>query len=195
MPAVSLATTTAIAALTSTAAAQMQEVAKPRADHVVLVAWDGFDAKYLERGVPTPSLDALSRRGSITTSTGVMTSFTNPSWSSVATGAFPERTLNTAYWYDASADIVRGQSREIAVETLGESMRSAGRTLASVQWFIEQNKSVFYGDANALYTQPGGNCDKRTDVALDILAGRPRQLRRPAGHRPEDSRLPRRLLR
>lgn len=116
------------------------------ADHVVLIAWDGFDAKYLERGVPTPNLDALARRGSLTTSTGVLSSITNPSWSSVATGAFPERTLNTAYWYDPSADIVRGQSREVAVETLGQSLRSAGRTLASVQWFIERDKSVFYGN-------------------------------------------------
>lgn len=150
-----------------------QRSAGPLADHVVLVAWDGFDAKYLERGVPTPNLDALAHRGSTTTSTGVMTSITNPSWSSVATGAYPERTLNTAYWYDATTNLVRGQSRDIAVETLGQSLRSAGRTLASVQWFIEQDKSVFYGNPEALYTQPGGSCDKRVDRAADLLAGKP----------------------
>lgn len=171
--AIALATATAMAAVTSSADAKIERSAPPRADHVVFVAWDAFDAKYLERGIPTPNLDALARRGSITTSTGVLPSITNPSWSSVASGAFPERTLNTAYWYDPSANIVRGQSRDIAVETLGQSLRSAGRTLASVQWFIEQDKSVFYGNPEALYTQPGGDCDGRVDTAIDIIAGRP----------------------
>jgi len=169
----SLATLTAVAALSSSADAGVRAAAPPRADHVVFIAWDAFDAKYLERGIPTPNLDALARRGSLTTSTGVLPTITNPSWSSVASGAFPEHTLNTAYWYDASANIVRGQSREIAVETLGQSLRSAGRTLASVQWFIEQDKSVFYGNPEALYIQPGGDCDKRVDRAIDIIAGRP----------------------
>jgi arylsulfatase A-like enzyme len=171
--AISLAAASAIGAVTSSADARAQGAPAPRAEHVVLVAWDGFDAKYLERGVPTPNLDSLARRGSLTTSRGVVSSITNPSWSSVATGAFPERTLNAAYWYDPSADMVRGQSRAVAVETLGQSLRSAGRTLASVQWFIEQDKSVFYGNPEALYTQPGGSCDIRTDRAIDLLAGKP----------------------
>ena len=143
--AISVAVATTTGPFTATADARSQSGPAPRAGHVVLVAWDGFDARYLQRGVPTPNLDALAARGSVTTSTGVVPSITNPSWSSVATGAFPERTLNTAYWYDPSTDIVRGQSRDVAVETLGQSLRSAGRTLASVQWYIEQNKSVFYG--------------------------------------------------
>ena len=169
--AISIAAATAIGAPTSTADAGA--ALATRADHVVLVAWDGFDAKYLQRGVPTPNLDALAARGSLTTSTGVLQSITNPSWSSVATGAFPERTLNTADWYDPLANIVRGQSRDIAVETLGQALRSAGRTVASVQWFIEKDKGVFYGNPEALYTQPDGDCDQRTDRAIDLLAGRP----------------------
>ena len=171
--AISLAAATATGPATSNADARSQGGPAPRADHVVLIAWDGFDAKYLQRGVPTPNLDALARRGSLTTSTGVLPSITNPSWSSVATGAFPERTLNTAYWYDPSADIVRGQSRDIAVETLGQALRSAGRTLASVQWYIEQDKSVFFGNPEALYTELDGNCQKRTDRTIDLLAGKP----------------------
>jgi arylsulfatase A-like enzyme len=170
---IAVAAATAIGPVTSTADARVQGGTAPRADHVVLIAWDGFDAKYLQRGVSTPNLDALARRGSITTSTGVLPSITNPSWSSVASGAFPERTLNTAYWYDPSADIVRGQSRAIAVETLGQALRSAGRTVASVQWYIEQDKSAFYGNPEALYTEPDGDCDKRTDRAIDLLAGKP----------------------
>src|SRR6185436_9110590 len=152
--ALAVAVATTIGPVTSTADARSQSGSAPRAGHVVLVAWDGFDASYLHRGVPTPNLDALAARGSLTTSRGVAPSITNPSWSSVATGAFPERTLNTAYWYDPAADIVRGQSRDIAVETLGQSLRSSGRTLASVQWYIEHDKSVFYGNPAALYTQP-----------------------------------------
>jgi len=174
----------ASAPLTSTAGGPSSRGDAPLADHVVLVACDGFDAKYLERGVPTPNVDALARRGSISTSTGVMASITNPSWSSVATGAFPERTSNTAYWYDRSADVVRGQSRDIAVETLGQSLRSSGRSLASVQWFIEQDKSVFYGDPDALYVQPGGDCDNRVDQAVALLDGQAGQLGWGAGHGP-----------
>jgi len=168
-----VAAATVVGPVTSTADAGVQGGPAPRADHVVLIAWDGFDAKYLQRGVSTPNLDALTSRGSLTTSRGVAPSITNPSWASVATGAFPERTLNTAYWYDPTAGIVRGQSRDIAVETLGQALRSAGRTVASVQWFIEQDKSAFFGNPEALYTQPDGDCDKRTDRAIDLLAGRP----------------------
>ena len=171
--AISVAVATTTGPFTATADARSQSGPAPRAGHVVLVAWDGFDARYLQRGVPTPNLDALAARGSVTTSTGVVPSITNPSWSSVATGAFPERTLNTAYWYDPSTGIVRGQSRDVAVETLGQSLRSAGRTLASVQWYIEQNKSVFYGNPEALYTETDGTCDQRTDRAIDLLAGKP----------------------
>jgi len=160
--AISVAVATTTGPFTATADARSQSGPAPRAGHVVLVAWDGFDARYLQRGVPTPNLDALAARGSVTTSTGVVPSITNPSWSSVATGAFPERTLNTAYWYDPSTGIVRGQSRDVAVETLGQSLRSAGRTLASVQWYIEHDKSVFYGNPEALYTEPVGTCAPAT---------------------------------
>jgi len=144
-----------------------------RADHVVLVALDGFDADYLRRGVPTPNLDALADRGSLTTSTGVMTSITNPSWAAIATGAFPRRTRTDAYRYDRDQRRVVGQSQRIAVETIGQSLRSAGRTLASIQWFIERGRSVSYGNPTALYTQPDGPCGTRVDQAVALIRGEP----------------------
>lgn len=164
VPLVALAVAVPALAPTSTAAG-----GAPAADHVVLIALDGFDAKYLDRGVRTPNIDALARRGSVTTATGVMQSITSPSWASVATGAFPERHLNTAYWYDATTDVVRGQDRRLAVETLGEALRAEGRTVASVQFFMERGKAVTLGDPEGLYTQPTGSCADRVDEAVPLL--------------------------
>ncbi|MEV6230007.1 alkaline phosphatase family protein [Saccharopolyspora shandongensis] len=146
--------------------------AGPRADHVVLVVWDGFDSEYRHR-VATPNLDALARHGAITDSTGVMQTITSPSMASLATGAFPERHLNTAYVYDAATNVATGQSRAMAAETLAQSLGAQGRTVASIQWFILQNYGTTYGDPKALYTQPGGTCDKRVDQFTDLMAGRP----------------------
>lgn len=147
--------------------------AAPPEPKVVLFAIDGFDAEYLDGRVPLPNIEALARRGSVTTGTGVMATVTNQSWTSVSTGAWPERHLNAAYYYDEEAGVVRGQSRASAVEGLGESLRRQGRTIASVQWFILQNKGVQYGDPQGLYTQPGGDCTRRGDDAVAILDGRP----------------------
>ncbi|GAA4288093.1 alkaline phosphatase family protein [Georgenia daeguensis] len=145
----------------------------PDEDKVVLFAVDGFDADYLDGRADLPNLEALARRGALSTGTGVMSSMTNQSWSSVATGAYPERTLNASYYLDPVTGTVRGQSRAIAVETLGEALAGAGKTVASVQWFILQNRGVAYGDPEALYTQPGGTCERRGDDAVAILEGRP----------------------
>ncbi|KAB8159572.1 sulfatase-like hydrolase/transferase [Streptomyces sp. 3MP-14] len=144
----------------------------PRADHVVLLVWDGFDPAYRHR-VATPNLDALAERGFVGTSLGVAQSITNPSMSTLATGAFPERHGNTAYVYDPAAGAAVGQSRALAVPTLAESLAAQGRTLASVQWFILQDHGVRYGDPRALYTQPGGTCADRVDQFGELLAGRP----------------------
>lgn len=144
----------------------------PAAEHVLFVAWDGFDPAYLA-DADTPTIDRLARDGSLSTSRGVMTSITNPSWSSVATGAWPERHHNTAYWYDEESGVARSSQRDLAVPTIAESVRDAGGTVASVQWFILQNHGVTYGDPEALYTQPGGRCRTRTDQALSILRGEP----------------------
>ena len=124
------------------------------ADHVVFLALDGFDVEYLDLvrdgTAPMPNLQELLRRGSVTTSTGVMTSITNPSWSSVATGAWPETHRNTAYWFDPATGTARGQQRDLAVPTIAQSVREQGGTVFSAQWFILQNYGVTYGDADGL---------------------------------------------
>ncbi|PUB27197.1 putative AlkP superfamily pyrophosphatase or phosphodiesterase [Promicromonospora sp. AC04] len=149
----------------------------PRADHVVFLALDGFDVEYLDLvrdGVAEmPNLGRLLRQGSVTTSTGVMTSITNPSWSSVATGAWPETHHNTAYWFDPATNTARGQQRDIAVPTIAQSVREQGGTVFSAQWFILQNYGVTFGDPDGLYTQPGGDCARRTDDAVAVLRGEP----------------------
>ncbi|WP_402375068.1 alkaline phosphatase family protein [Isoptericola rhizosphaerae] len=159
----------------------------PPADHVVLLALDGFGAGYLPLldRLPTPHLDALVRRGSLTTGTGVMPSVTNPSWTSVATGAWPERHLNAAFWYDPTTRTAQGQHREIAVPTLAEAVREQGGTVLCVQWPVLQGHGTAYGDPDGLYTRPGGDCARRVDDALAVLrgeavasAGRPVTLRR-----------------
>ncbi|WP_423463493.1 alkaline phosphatase family protein [Promicromonospora sp. MS192] len=165
-----------------------------RADHVVLMALDGFDVEYLDlvrsgaaepdvaalRGsqahssaAKMPNLQRLLRRGSVTTSTGVMTSITNPSWSSVATGAWPATHRNTAYWFDTATGTARGQQRDLAVPTIAQSIREQGGTVFSAQWFILQNYGVTFGDPDGLYTQPGGDCSRRTDDAVAVLRGEP----------------------
>jgi endonuclease/exonuclease/phosphatase family metal-dependent hydrolase len=139
---------------------------------VVLFAMDGFDADYLDGRIPLPNLDRLARRGVLMSSMGVMSSMTNQSWASVATGAFPERTLNASYYLDDTG-VVRGQSRANAAQTIGESLVASGHTIASVQWFMLQDRGVSYGDPDALYTQPGGTCQDRADDAVAILSGQP----------------------
>lgn len=152
------------------------------ADHVVFLALDGFDVEYLDLvrsgaaepdAAAMPNLQRLLRRGSVTTSTGVMTSITNPSWSSVATGAWPATHRNTAYWFDATTGTARGQQRDLAVPTIAQSIREQGGTVFSAQWFILQNYGVTFGDPDGLYTQPGGDCARRTDDAVAVLRGEP----------------------
>jgi arylsulfatase A-like enzyme len=147
------------------------------ADHVVFLALDGFDAEYLDLvrsgEAPMPNLRRLLRHGSVTTSTGVMTSITNPSWSSVATGAWPQAHRNTAYWFDPATNTARGQQRDLAVPTIAQSVREQGGSVFSAQWFILQNYGVTFGDPDGLYTQPGGDCARRTDDAVAVLRGEP----------------------
>ncbi|MEU5948054.1 alkaline phosphatase family protein [Micromonospora sp. NPDC047465] len=146
--------------------------AAPAADHVILIGLDGFDYDYLGE-VPTPNIDQLVKRGSVTESTGVMQSITNPSWSSIATGAWPERHLNTAYVYDPVSHTARGQERDLAVPTIAEAVRAQGGTVMSSQWFIVQNHGTAYGDPEGIYTQPGGDCSRRVDDIVKVIKGEP----------------------
>lgn len=144
----------------------------PLADHVVLVGFDGFDADYVGRA-PTPNLDALVRRGAWGTTLAPAQSVTNPSFASLVTGAWPDRTGNVAYVLDRATRTAQGQSRHLAVPTIAEAVRAAGGTVASAQYFILQDHGTAYGDPEALYTQPGGGCSRRFDDAIAVLEGRP----------------------
>jgi arylsulfatase A-like enzyme len=140
---------------------------------LIFLALDGFDIDYLDGRVPMPNLRSLVRHGSLTTSTGVMTSITNPSWTAISCGTYPDRTENAAYYYDPVAGVARGQGRNSSVEGLGQALRRQGLVIGSAQWFILQDKGVSFGDPNGLYTQPGGRIDARVDDAIAMLEGRP----------------------
>jgi Type I phosphodiesterase / nucleotide pyrophosphatase len=146
----------------------------PVADHLVFIGLDGFDVEYLD-DAPMPNLQRLLRRGSVTTSTGVMGSITNPSWSSVATGAWPERHRNTAYVYDPASGVARGQERDlVGADDRGGGARPGG-TVMSAQGSSCMNHGTAYGDPQGIYTQPEGNCARRVDdaVAVAVIEGRP----------------------
>ena len=140
--------------------------------HVVLIGFDGFDADYFGR-VPTPNLDALAARGSHGTSLAPAQSITNPSFASLATGAWPRTTGNVAYIFDRETQAYRGQSRDLAVPTIAEAVRDSGGTVGSAQYFILQDHGATYGDPDALYTQPGGPCARRFDDAIAMIERRP----------------------
>ena len=144
----------------------------PRAEHVVLIAWDGFDPAYLDL-VDTPHLDKLAHRGSLTTTSGCFPSISNTSWATVATGAWPETHLNTPYFIDPGTGRAVSQNRTLQAQSIAEAVTAAGGTVASVQYFIVQNHGTVFGDPRALYVQPGGAGATRFDVAIDILHGRP----------------------
>jgi endonuclease/exonuclease/phosphatase family metal-dependent hydrolase/arylsulfatase A-like enzyme len=154
------------------AGALAAERSPERAKHVVLVDWDGFDPSYLG-SAPTPNLDALRRRGSLSTASSTFHTISNPTRASMATGAYPERHGNAAYIFDPVAGRAQGQSRFLASETIAESLAAAGKTTASVQWYIVQDHGTSYGDPEHLYVQPGGTFERRVDAAIEILNRRP----------------------
>lgn len=140
--------------------------------HVVLVGWDGFDPKYLST-TATPNLSALAKRGRLTEATGTFPTISNPSWTSVATGAWPEVHGNVAYSFDRTTNAAVGQTRVMNAESIAEAVDNAGGTFASVNWYIVQNHGAVYGDPKHLYIQAPGDCTARTDAALDLIAHRP----------------------
>lgn len=145
------------------------------ARHVILVDWDGFEPTLLNRGYSLPNLASLANRGSLSPAAqSTFHSFSNPARASLTTGAYPEREGNVAYVFDPQANVVLGQTRYMAAETLAEALRrSSGKTMASVQWYMVQDRGAKCGDASYLYVQPGGQFGDRVNVAIDILRRRP----------------------
>ena len=143
-----------------------------RPEHVILVDWDGFDPDYLGRA-PTPNIDSLAGRGSLSVADGVYPTISNPSRASMSTGAYPETHGNAAYFFDDEAGEVVGETRVLAAETITQALAAAGRTTAAVQWYMVQDHGASYGDPEHLYVRPGGLFERRVDAAVEILNRRP----------------------
>lgn len=141
-------------------------------EHVILIDWDGFDPAVLER-VDTPNLNRLAARGSLGTGTSTFHTVSNPARASLSTGAYPATHNNAAYYVDDEANQARGQERCLEAETIAEALVRQDRTVASVQWYVVQDRGTAFGDPEHLYVQPGGDFGDRVDVAIDILHQRP----------------------
>ncbi len=144
---------------------------RPRAglpEHVILVDWDGFDPGYLGLA-PTPNIDALASRGSLSVAKSTFTTKSNPARASMSTGAYPEVHGNAAYYFDEEANQAVGQTRFLTAETISQALAAEGRTTAAVQWYMVQDNGTSYGDPEHLYVEPGGLFEQRVDAAIDIL--------------------------
>ena len=143
-----------------------------RPEHVILVDWDGFDPDYLGLA-PTPNIDSLAERGSLSVAESIYPTISNPARASMSTGAYPERHGNAAYFFDEGAGEAVGETRSLAAETIVQALAAEGRTTAAVQWYMVQDHGASYGDPEHLYVRPGGLFERRVDEAVEILHGRP----------------------
>jgi predicted AlkP superfamily pyrophosphatase or phosphodiesterase len=139
---------------------------------VILVDWDAFDPDYLGRA-PTPNIDALASRGSLSMAESTFTTKSNPTRASMSTGAYPEVHGNAAYYFDKKASQAIGHNRFLAAETISQALAAEGRTTAAVHWYMVQDHGASYGDPEHLYVEPGGLFEQRVDAAIDILNLRP----------------------
>ena len=133
---------TAVSALP--AAALALEGSRPEC--VILVDLDGFAPEYLGRAL-TPNLDALASRGSLSVADGTFHTLSNPSRASMSTGAYPEVHGNAAYYFNEATNKAVGQNRSLAAETINQALAAAGKTTASVQWYMVQNHGTAYGNS------------------------------------------------
>ncbi|QIN83568.1 sulfatase-like hydrolase/transferase [Rubrobacter tropicus] len=143
-----------------------------RPEHVILVDWDGFDPDYLDLA-PTPNIDALAGRGSLSVADGVYPTISNPARASMSTGAYPEKHGNAAYYFDEETGKAVGETRFLAAETISEALAAGGKTTAAVQWYMVQDHGASYGDPEHLYVRPDGLFEQRVDAAVEILNLRP----------------------
>lgn len=165
-----------LAAAAAVPGALLYRRGEPRADlrpeHVILVDWDGLDPVYLER-TPTPALDDLAGRGNLSVAEGTYPTISNPSRASMSTGAYPAVHGNTAYYLDQETGRVVGPERALSAETVAEALVESGRSVASVQWYMVEDRGTGFGVPDRLYVEPGGLFGPRVDAAIEILNGRP----------------------
>ncbi len=163
-------------AAATTAPAWLLSCSGPQADrrpeHVILVDWDGFDPAYLNLA-PTPNLDDLTSRGSLSAARATFPTLSNPSRASIATGAYPEVHGNAAYYLNDQTGRVVGEERTLRAETVAEALVEEGKTIASIQWYTVEGHGAEFGESDRLYVEPGGLFAARVDAATDILEGRP----------------------
>jgi hypothetical protein len=166
-------TVSAALSLPASAALAVPAVAAPapQTRHVVLIDWDGFDPSYLGR-TPTPTLDALRQRGSLSFAASTFRAISNPARASLSTGSFPATHHNSAFVYDPAANAVIGQHRTIDAENIAQSITRQGGRIASVGWYIVENKGAFPGNPDALWV-PGADCAQNTDNAVRVIRGEP----------------------
>ncbi|MDA8372261.1 MAG: alkaline phosphatase family protein [Nocardiopsaceae bacterium] len=171
-------TVMSVAAATALSAWAMPAPARPRArpasGPVVLIDWDGIDPRYLDAHLDSrlPHLRSLSERGSRSTAACTYKAVSNPNRAGLATGARPRVHGNAAYVLDPARGRVIGQTRDIAAETVAQSLRRQGRSVLSAGWYIIQDKGVSFGDPEGLYTQ-GDTWEDNVDTVVRVLRGLP----------------------
>lgn len=136
--------------------------------------WDGFDPVFLDR-VTAPNLRSLAERGSRSLARSTFPTSSNSVRASMSTGAYPAVHGNAGYHYDPMSNRSVGQTRDMAAESIAESLARAGLTVAAVQWYMVQDRGTAFGDPEHLYVQPDGSFARRVEAAVDILHQRPVQ--------------------
>ncbi len=161
-----------MAAMVATTGATATPVTPGTAQHVVLIGFDGFDPSYLSR-VATPNLDSLAARGVHGKTQGVMLPITTPSFTTLATGTWPATNGTLTYYYDRATNTFHTSSPPSRVPTIAQAVLDGGGTVGSAQYFAFRGNGAYYGDPDALYTQPGGACSNMFDDAIAMLRQEP----------------------
>lgn len=146
-----------------------------RVKRVVMVLWDGFGSSFLQHLPELPNLQRLADRSLVfPRCRTIYPTVTNPSWTAMMTGAYPEATRNLAYFWDREANIVRGLHRSYQLESIVESLARGGKSSGSVGMFILLGHGLHWehdGGEGRLYLQPEDGFDIRVDEAIRFLSG------------------------
>lgn len=142
---------------------------------VVMVLWDGFGSCFLHHTQQLPNVQRLLRRSIFYPHCQtVYPTVTNVAWTSMMTGAYPEKTHNLAYYWDRELNQARGLHRTYQLESIVESLARGGRSSGSVGMFILLNHGLKWaheGGEGRLYVQPANDFAVRVDEAIRFLAG------------------------
>lgn len=142
------------------------------AEHVVLIGFDGFDPAFLDLA-DTPNLDAIAARGVHGVTQGVMLPITTPSFTSIATGTWPDKNGTITYYFDRATNTFHTSSPVSRIPTIANAVIDSGGTVGAAQYFAFRGHGTSYGDPTGLYTQPGGACSNMFDDAIAMLRREP----------------------